>query len=162
MGERECQEIWFKHDDTFPRFRISDECGDDDVGVDSQLHSSSLSRFLVNVFVSTLDYFVGIFLDIVLAEIALASEFVHPFERFDFFFDGLSCDLTSVDLWMSFHPLFEVVVHVDCDTWHTENYVSTEYCALSVNHNPFDSGRLTAERTNRSTVERESAITFVR
>lgn len=34
VDERRCQEAGFERDDGLPRFRIGDECGDDDVGVD--------------------------------------------------------------------------------------------------------------------------------
>ena len=98
--------------------------------VDDQLHSSSLGRFLVDPLAPALVYLVGDFPHVALGEFALASEFVHHFERFDFLLDGLSCDLTPVDFRMLVHALFEVVVNVDRDSWYIQNYVSTEYCVF--------------------------------
>ena len=33
VDEPGCQDVGFECDDEFPRFRIGDECGDDDIGV---------------------------------------------------------------------------------------------------------------------------------
>ena len=117
--EHGCEEIRFECNDELPRFRISDECRDDDVGVNDQLHSSSLRRFFFDALVPTFVDRIGDFLNVALGEFALTGEFVHHFERLDFLLDGLSCDLAPVDLRVPFHSLFEVVVHVDCDTGNT-------------------------------------------
>lgn len=47
------QKVRFECDDEFSRFRISDQCGDNDVGANYQFHSSCLRRLIINALAST-------------------------------------------------------------------------------------------------------------
>ena len=69
-------------------------------------------------------------MDIALSEVALAGEFVHYFEHFDFLLDGLPRDLTPVDLGVVLHALLQVVVNVDRNCRHINCCVYTEYCVF--------------------------------
>jgi len=130
VDELGCQKVGFERDNEFTSFRVNDERGDDDVGIDDQLHSSKLLRFLFGALACALVDSVGDVGDIALGEFTSGREFVHHLECLDFFLDGLSGDLAPVDLRVSLHPVFEVVVDIDGDTGHTRSYVYTEYCVI--------------------------------
>jgi len=96
VDELGCQEIRFERNNEFTGFRVGDERGDNDVGIDNQLHSLRLLRLLFNLLACALVEFVGHIGDVALGEFTAGRVFVHHFKCLNF--SWMACRVTSLQL----------------------------------------------------------------
>jgi hypothetical protein len=71
-----CQEVRFERNDEFARFRISDECRDEDVRIDDQSHPPGLLRLFLDALQCALIDFGSNLVYIFLCEFTVGSQLI--------------------------------------------------------------------------------------